>query len=75
MKTFYNHLHALHQGKLEMFRGQLVPCFEVPDRVDHVLTELQRRPLGPVLSPLRFCADASTWSPCRGRFFLVGTAF
>lgn len=54
MLTFYNSLHTLHQGKLEMFRGQLVPCFEVPDRVDHVLAELQRRPLGPVQPPQAF---------------------
>ena len=54
MKTFYNHLHAQHQGKVEMFRGALVPCFEVPARADHVLAELQRRPLGEVLSPLAF---------------------
>jgi hypothetical protein len=37
MITYLNPVHAQHQGKLEMFRGQLVPCFEVPDRVDHVL--------------------------------------
>jgi len=48
MKTYYNHLHALHQGKMEMFRGQLVPCFEVPARADHVLAQLRRRALGPV---------------------------
>ena len=60
MKTFYNHLHAQHQGKLEMFRGELVPCFEVPARVDHVLAELQRRPLGPVLPPYRFDDSALT---------------
>ena len=60
MKTFYNHLHAQHQGKLEMFRGELVPCFEVPARVDHVLAELQRRPLGPVLQPHRFDDRALT---------------
>lgn len=54
MKTFYNARHALHQGKLEMFRGALVPCFEVPSRVDHVMAELQRRPLGPVLAPQAF---------------------
>ena len=41
MKTFYNHLHAQHQGKVEMFRGALVPCFEVPARADHVLAELE----------------------------------
>ena len=54
MKSYYNHLHSLHQGKLEMFRGELVPCFEVPARVDHVLSELQRRKLGEVLAPQAF---------------------
>jgi acetoin utilization deacetylase AcuC-like enzyme len=52
--TFYNHVHALHQGKLEMFRGELVPCFEVPARVDHVLGEINRRQLGPVRQPIAF---------------------
>ena len=50
MKTFYNHLHAVHQGKHEMFRGQLVPCFEVADRLDHVLAQVRARALGPVLT-------------------------
>jgi acetoin utilization deacetylase AcuC-like enzyme len=54
MKTYYNHLHALHQGKLEMFRGELVPCFEVAARVDHVLVELQQRKIGEVLHPIPF---------------------
>ena len=54
MITFYNHLHALHEGKLEMFRGELVPCFEVPARADHVLKELERRQLGQVQAPLAF---------------------
>ena len=51
MITFYNAQHALHQGKFEMFRGQLVPCFEVPARADFVLKELQKRNLGPVSAP------------------------
>lgn len=51
MITFYNHLHAQHQGKVEMFRGALVPCFEVPARADHVLAELQRRKMGTVQNP------------------------
>ena len=51
MKTFYNHLHAQHQGKVEMFRGAMVPCFEVAARVDHVLAELNRRQLGAVQNP------------------------
>lgn len=54
MKTYYNHLHAQHQGKVEMFRGALVPCYEVPARADHVLAELQRRKIGTVLPPLPF---------------------
>ncbi|MDZ7937375.1 MAG: histone deacetylase family protein [Rhodoferax sp.] len=60
MKTFYNHLHAQHQGKVEMFRGALVPCFEVPARADHVLAELKRRQLGEVLEPLVFDDAALT---------------
>ena len=54
MITYHNPVHAQHQGKLEMFRGALVPCFEVPDRVEHVLKELQRRPFGPILAPETF---------------------
>jgi acetoin utilization deacetylase AcuC-like enzyme len=49
MHVFFNQLHALHQGRVEMFRGQLVPCFEVPARVDHVRDELLRRGLGPIV--------------------------
>ena len=52
MITVYNQRHALHQGKVEMFRGQLVPCFEVPARADYVLQELQRRQLGEIRAPL-----------------------
>ena len=47
MRTIYNELHSLHHGKVEMFRGELVPCFEVPARADYVLRELQERNLGP----------------------------
>jgi acetoin utilization deacetylase AcuC-like enzyme len=54
MITFYNHLHAQHQGKVEMFRGALVPCFEVPARADYVLSELGRRQFGRVLAPDSF---------------------
>lgn len=58
MITFYNHLHVQHQGKLEMFRGELVPCFEVPARADHVLAELQGRKLGTVQPPHAFDDEA-----------------
>ncbi len=51
MLTFYNEQHALHAPRLEMYRGELLPCFEKPERADFVLAELQRRNLGPILSP------------------------
>ena len=60
MITFYNDRHALHQGKVEMFRGRLVPCFEVPARADFVLQELQLRRLGEVRSPSAFPDSALT---------------
>lgn len=34
-----------------MFRGRLVDCHEVPQRLDHVLSELARRPVGELLNP------------------------
>ena len=57
MKTFHNPLHALHRGQQEMFRGQMVPCHEVPARLDFVLAELQRRPLGELLTPPEMGAE------------------
>ena len=51
MLTIHNPLHQLHQGRLEMFRGHLVPCHETAQRLDHVLAELQRRALGPLRRP------------------------
>ena len=51
MLTVHNPVHHLHQGRHEMFRGRLVPCHEVPQRLDHVLAELQRRPLGELCTP------------------------
>lgn len=52
MKIFSNQHHQLHQGQQEMFRGRLVDCHEVPQRLDHVLAELAKRPVGQVLQPL-----------------------
>ncbi|GAA6142622.1 histone deacetylase family protein [Hydrogenophaga sp. 5NK40-0174] len=45
MRIFVNGTHAVHAGQQEMYRGRLVPCHEVPQRLDHVLAELERRPL------------------------------
>ncbi|MYM33087.1 histone deacetylase family protein [Duganella sp. FT94W] len=51
MLTFYNELHAQHQGRHEFFRGELVPCFDQPARADSVLAELGRRGLGRIVTP------------------------
>lgn len=64
MKTFHNPHHALHQGREEMFRGRMVPCHEVPARLDYVLAELQRRPLGELLTP---SVDAAELDAAIGR--------
>jgi acetoin utilization deacetylase AcuC-like enzyme len=75
MKTFYNHLHAQHQGKVEMFRGALVPCFEVPARADYVLAELQRRTPGAVLGPKTFGEAALTSIHSPRYLNFLGTAW
>ncbi|MFP5393124.1 MAG: histone deacetylase family protein [Gammaproteobacteria bacterium] len=51
MLTFINEHHAQHHGRFEMYRGQAVPCFEKPDRVEMVLAEFERRGLGQVVTP------------------------
>ena len=51
MKTFHNPHHTRHAGQQEMFRGRLVDCHEVPARLDFVMAELQRRPLGTIEVP------------------------
>jgi len=43
MQVIVNDRHAAHQGRMEMFRGALVPCFETPDRVEIVRQALAAR--------------------------------
>lgn len=54
MITFYNERHGQHHGQAEMFRGELVPCFEVPSRAERVLAELRGRRLGAIEAPQAF---------------------
>jgi len=42
MQVIHSPLHARHDGGMELHRGELVPCFEMPSRVDHILRALQR---------------------------------
>lgn len=51
MLIFHNPDHALHCPRQEMYRGRLVPCHETPARLEHVLTELRRRPVGELREP------------------------
>lgn len=48
MLIVHNPLHHLHHGRQEMYRGRLVPCNEVPDRLEQVRAELLRRGMGPM---------------------------
>ena len=57
MQVFVNPLHGRHQGRHEMFRGRLVPCVEVPDRVEHVRAELRRRGIGTLQAPAEPATD------------------
>jgi acetoin utilization deacetylase AcuC-like enzyme len=49
--AFYNEHHGQHRGRVEMYRGELVPCFEKPERADLVVAEFARRGLGQVVTP------------------------
>ncbi|MED5618125.1 histone deacetylase family protein [Ideonella sp. BN130291] len=51
MLIFHNPVHQGHAGRQEMFRGRLVPCHETPARLDHVMHELRRRPVGMLREP------------------------
>ena len=42
MKLIHSPLHALHDGGMELHRGELVPSYEMPSRVDHILAALSR---------------------------------
>ena len=43
MITISSPSHALHAPQTEVFRGERVPCFESPSRLDFVLAELAAR--------------------------------
>ncbi|WP_313738480.1 histone deacetylase family protein [Pseudomonas sp.] len=54
MLTIYSDDHRLHHGRCELIDGQLLPCFEMPSRADHVLERVQARQLGEVRGPTDF---------------------
>ena len=52
-----NPAHRLHDGGMEMHRGGLVPCYEMPSRADFILAAL-REAGHPVRAPDAFPDDA-----------------
>lgn len=57
MRVFHSALHARHDGGMELYRGQLVPCFERPARAELILQAVQRAGFE-VGEPREFPADA-----------------
>ena len=54
MKIIYSDRHRLHAGQREFYRGELVPCFEKPERADFVHEAVKARNIGPILEPKEF---------------------
>src|SRR5919198_1035756 len=42
MRVIHSALHARHDGGMELYRGQLVPCFEAPARAELILGAVRR---------------------------------
>lgn len=51
MDIIYSDQHHAHRGEFEFYRGELVPCFEKPERADFVLQAVVAAGLGEVLAP------------------------
>ncbi len=54
MLTVYTDTHRRHDSRGEIFRGKLVPTFEMPRRADNVLARVKETRLGEVLAPEAF---------------------
>ncbi|HEX5844153.1 MAG TPA: histone deacetylase family protein [Pseudomonas sp.] len=54
MLTFYSDDHHLHHGSCELIDGQLMPCFEKPQRADHILARVKDRRIGEIRPPRDF---------------------
>ncbi len=51
MKTIYSADHALQRGRAELIDGQLLPCFEKPERAELILARVKAMDLGGVAGP------------------------
>ena len=54
MKTIYSEKHILRDSKTELFGGELVPPFECPVRVEHVVREINKRNFSKIIKPKHF---------------------
>ena len=54
MKTFYSSAHLEHAPPEEFEGGRMNPAVEVPLRAERVRAEVERRGLGPILTPKDF---------------------
>jgi acetoin utilization deacetylase AcuC-like enzyme len=51
--TVYSDRHRAQAGRVELIDGQLLPCFERPERADIVLDAVRGAAFGPVIEPTR----------------------
>ena len=58
MRTVYADTHRLHHGDVELNEGEMVPCFERPERADVVLARVEEVGLGEVVPSVDHGLDA-----------------
>ncbi len=51
MRVVYSESHLLHVPETELHRGEIVPCFENPTRVEYILQRLQEVGFSDVVEP------------------------
>ncbi len=54
MLTVYTEDHRLQDGKSELIDGQLLPCFERPERAEMIISRVREVELGEVVGPKDF---------------------
>ena len=54
MLTVYTEDHRLQDGKAELIDGQLLPCFEKPERAEIIISRVREVDLGEVVGPKDF---------------------
>jgi acetoin utilization deacetylase AcuC-like enzyme len=54
MLTVYSNDHQLHRGTFELSGGELLPCFECPERADLVFAAVREAGLGDIIEPRDF---------------------